>query len=191
MRGCTMRALVVAVVVASLFLGNPTWNGVSDVSDVGVGTRRLPSSGVREESDRSGGGLVGGIDMSELDVQMTAGCEEGQECEVTPARREGMGWMGRGRLGIFSNSQTLPRGAGAGEGAGADNHSLRGWARTWCRWIPPRSDATASRRSPPPRSSSRAAGAGPGERVAAGAGPGVAAGAGPGRHERGRGQGRE
>lgn len=27
-------------------------------------------------------GTLGGIDMSELDVHMSAGCEEGQECEV-------------------------------------------------------------------------------------------------------------
>lgn len=70
---CTMRLLaVVSLSAFLLLLTRSTVAGFSDDAPYGfssaVGTRF--------------GAQVGGIDMSELEVQMTAGCEEGRECEV-------------------------------------------------------------------------------------------------------------
>ena len=69
--GMRLLAVVVVALSASFILtSRPTTIGNSVISehhrDVVLGTERVP----------------GGIDMSELEMQMNAGCEEGQECEV-------------------------------------------------------------------------------------------------------------
>lgn len=68
-----MRSLAVVLLSASLLLlTRSTVARFSDYAPHGfssaVGTRF--------------GARVGGIDISELEVHMSAGCEEGQECEV-------------------------------------------------------------------------------------------------------------
>ena len=74
-----LAAVVVALSASFIRTSRPTTIGYAvipdDHRDVVLGTERVP----------------GGIDMSELEMQMNAGCEEGQECEVRDAHRVGGG----------------------------------------------------------------------------------------------------
>ena len=83
-----MRIVTHVLALTTLLFAHYSWR--PSVVDVSVD---LPGAATSHELGTVGSSVMnhrqgqvlygrGGIDMSELDVQMTAGCEEGQECEM-------------------------------------------------------------------------------------------------------------